>query len=142
MQYFIGIVPPEPYKQRVIEFQQKWKNNRIGDVVEPHITLKAQGGLTSDQQWLPKIEELCHAFKAFTISISQPKLFGEDIVYLSAHSKELYDLHQKLVKSVSPSKALIKQYFEMDDFVPHMTLGKTTYGLTKQELKDMANSAE
>lgn len=30
----------------------------------------------------------------------------------------------------------------MDDFVPHMTLAKTNYGLTAQELKEVAKEAE
>ncbi|MEN2766282.1 hypothetical protein [Ornithinibacillus xuwenensis] len=46
MQYFIGIVPSEEYSMKIIAFRNKWTNNSIHDVVEPHITLKAQGGLT------------------------------------------------------------------------------------------------
>ncbi|MBN8191814.1 hypothetical protein JI667_06580 [Bacillus sp. NTK074B] len=45
MNYFIGINPPEEYKSRISAFRNKWKNNFIDDIVEPHITLKAQGGL-------------------------------------------------------------------------------------------------
>ncbi|MHC8521039.1 hypothetical protein ACPJHQ_06580 [Rossellomorea sp. H39__3] len=39
-EYFIGIVPPEEYLERVQQFQNRWMGN-VG--VEPHITLKAQG---------------------------------------------------------------------------------------------------
>ncbi len=68
--------------------------------------------------------------------------FGEDILYLSASSNNLLELHSKIVNAVAPSQELIESYFELDNFVPHMTLGKTSYGLTKQELKDMAKSVE
>ena len=41
--YFIGIAPPAEYLERVEHFQRKWMNFLF---VEPHVTLKAQGGLT------------------------------------------------------------------------------------------------
>jgi hypothetical protein len=47
VEYFIGIVPPEEYMKRIECFQRRWMNY-LG--VEPHITLKAQGGLTSDKK--------------------------------------------------------------------------------------------
>ncbi|AIF45275.1 hypothetical protein [Virgibacillus sp. SK37] len=39
MQYFIGIVPTEEYKMKLIGFRNKWENNSIGEVVEPHMTI-------------------------------------------------------------------------------------------------------
>jgi hypothetical protein len=32
------------------------------------------------------------------------------------------------VQQISPSEDLIKQFFELDDFVPHLTLGKEQDG--------------
>ncbi len=142
MQYFIGIMPPEEYKTKIVEFQQQWKGLWITDVVEPHITIKAQGGLTPDQEWLSKVQEICTDFQEFTISVGKPMFFGEDILYLSASSKELYQLHHRLVHRISPSDELIKKYFELEDYIPHMTLGKTYFGLSQQRLKDMAKLAE
>ena len=142
MKFFIGIVPTGEFKLKLIDFQHKWKNNRMIDVVEPHITLKAQGGLTSDEKWLSKVTVVCHNFQSFKISLDKPMFFGEDILYLSAQSSELFNLHKSIVGEISPSNELIKRYFELDDFVPHMTLGKTHYGLSKKELIDMGNLAE
>lgn len=142
MQYFIGIVPPEEYKNRIMEFQEKWNNQRVADSVEPHLTLKAQGGLTPDEKWIDKIKSVCKNFSSFNVSISEPKLFGEDILYLSVESTELFNLHTEIVRAVSPSEDLIKKYFELEYYTPHITLGKTFYGLTKQELKEMEESAK
>lgn len=143
MQYFIGIVPSDEYKMKLIDFQHKWKNNRITDVVEPHITLKAQGGLTNDEKWISKVKGVCSNFQFFQITLDKPMFFGEDILYLSAAiSNELYKLHKSIVREISPSNDIIKKYFELDDFVPHMTLGKTNYGLSKKELRDMGKLAE
>jgi hypothetical protein len=73
--------------------------------------------------------------------------FGDSILYLSVNSNNLHTLHQKIVREISPSDDLIKRYFELDDFVPHLTLGKEQYGgnistgISKQELKDMEKLA-
>ncbi|GAA0592904.1 hypothetical protein GCM10009001_06260 [Virgibacillus siamensis] len=141
MQYFIGIVPPDEYMSRIKKFRQKWKNNSIDEVVEPHVTLKAQGGLTADKKWLPVVKNVCRNFKPFQLALGEPKFFDDDILYLGARSEKLFELHCKIVKALSPAQDLIKKYFELDDFVPHLTLGKTNYGLTFQDLKVMAVSA-
>lgn len=142
MQYFIGIVPTDEYKERIIDFQKKWSNNRITEVVEPHITLKSQGGLTPDKEWIRIVESICKNFNSFSVTISKPMFFGDDILYLSALSEALNVLHKNIVQGISPSEDLIKKYFELDDFAPHITLGKTYYGLSNNELKDMAKLAE
>lgn len=142
MEFFIGIVPSEEYKIKILDVQHKWRNNQITNVVEPHITLKAQGGLSKDKKWLSKVIAVCNNFQVFQITLGKPMFFGDEILYLSATSKELVKLHKNIVREISPSKELIKKYFEFDDFVPHMTLGKTSYGLTTKELCDMEKLTE
>lgn len=127
---------------KLIDFQDNWKDNQITDVVEPHITLKAQSGLNPDEKWLSKVKKVCYNFQPFQITLDKPMFFGDEILYLSATSNELYKLHKSIVREISPSNDLIKKYFELDDFVPHMTLGKTNYGLSKKELRDMEKLAE
>lgn len=65
MQYFIGIVPPDEVKSRIIKFQTRWENNSLLQVVEPHITVKAQGGLTSDKNWVSTVEKICKDIPSF-----------------------------------------------------------------------------
>ncbi|WP_052345873.1 2'-5' RNA ligase family protein [Paucisalibacillus sp. EB02] len=143
MQYFIGVVPPEEFKNKIIRFQKQWKNNTIHQVVEPHITLKAQSGLTENLEWIEDIIKVCSNFKAFTIQLKEPKFFGEnDILYLSCDSSDLVEIHNLIVNVVNPSKKQIQQYFEAENFVAHMTLGKVFFGLTHEELLDMANYAQ
>ncbi|WP_019414891.1 2'-5' RNA ligase family protein [Paenisporosarcina sp. TG20] len=142
MHYFIGIVPTDEYKERITNFQKKWANNRITEVVEPHITLKAQGGLTLDKEWIRIVESICKNFNSFSVTVSKPMFFGDDILYLSAFSEDLNMLHKNIVQGIYLSEDLIKKYFELDEFTPHITLGKTVYGLSKNELKDMAKLAE
>jgi 2'-5' RNA ligase len=68
VEYFIGIVPPEEYMKRIEHFQRRWMNY-LG--VEPHITLKAQGGLTPDKKWIDKVKKVCENFKPFQISLGK-----------------------------------------------------------------------
>ena len=145
MEYFIGIVPPEDYLRKIIQFQSKWIS-QLG--VEPHITLKAQGGLIPDKKWLDQVQRVCENFEPFQISLGKPRYFGDNILYLSVDSNKLHQLHQKIVQEISPSEELIQQYFELNAFVPHLTLGKEQYGgnistvLSKNELKEMESLAE
>jgi 2'-5' RNA ligase len=69
MQYFIGIVPPEDYKNKLITFQKQWSNNSLVDVVEPHITLKAQGGLTLDKNWINDVKAVCDRCSSFEVTL-------------------------------------------------------------------------
>lgn len=144
-EYFIGIVPPKEYLEQIEYFQKRWIKH-LG--VEPHITLKAQGGLTPDKKWIDKVQKVCENFRPFKVSLNKTMYFGDNILYLSVNSNELYNLHQKIVEEIAPSVELIKQYFELDNFVPHVTLGKEQYvgsistGLSKQELKEMERIAE
>ncbi|MGA4722163.1 2'-5' RNA ligase family protein [Fictibacillus nanhaiensis] len=135
-EYFIGIVPPKEYLKRIEQFQGKWFD-RLG--VEPHITIKAQGGLTSDKNWIEKVQNVCKDFSSFQLTLSEPQYLGENILYLSVQSDEIHHLHQTLVQSIAPSDDLIKQYFELDDFVPHLTLGHLPSQL---ELKHMETCAK
>ncbi|WP_273851894.1 2'-5' RNA ligase family protein [Guptibacillus spartinae] len=138
-QYFIGITPPLDYVKKVENFQHQWLDSLI---VEPHITLKAQGGLTHDREWVEKVKWVCKSTQPFTISLAKPNYFGDNILYLSVRSNELYPLHEAIVKAISPSEQLINHYFELEDFVAHLTLGKEQHGLTKEELRDMEDAAE
>lgn len=138
-QYFIAITPPTDYLKKVEHFQRKWLDFLLA---EPHVTLKAQGGLTSDKEWIKKVENVCKEIQPFELSLAQPNYFGDNILYLSVVSEQLYPLHEAIVHAISPSNDLIKQYFELDDFVAHLTLGKEQSGLSKQELTHMALSAE
>lgn len=141
MQYFIGIVPPEKELSKLKEFRNQWAANRIDDMVEPHITLKAQGGLTEDESWLEAVKQAAAEFPAFQIQLGEPRFFGEDILYLSMDSPELEQLHRVLVEAVGITPEHIEQYFEMDQFLPHMTLAKTAYGMSRDELGEMAEAA-
>ena len=142
MQYFIGIVPPDEYKKKIIKVQQRWDNNLLIDVVEPHITVKAQGGLTADLEWIEKLKKVCASFSVFNISLNQPKFFGENLLKQSTTPETIFKKKKKIVNAISPDNELIKKYMELDNYVPHLTMGQTHWGLSSKELKNMAKITE
>ena len=87
MQYFIGIVPPNDFKERIVEFQKRWQSNHTWEVAEPHITVKAQSGLGSNLRWLESIKRICASYPRFTVSIGYPETFGDAVAYLRGCSK-------------------------------------------------------
>ena len=143
VEYFIGITPPKEYAEKIELFQSKWMKLLT---VEPHITLKAQGGLTPDKSWLENVQKVCNSFEPFIIVLEKPAFLGETILYLSVNSNQLYKLHQEIVQEISPSEDQIKKYFELELFVPHLTLGKEYSGdistqLSKNDLIVMEKMA-
>ncbi|MDQ0898912.1 2'-5' RNA ligase family protein [Paenibacillus sp. V4I7] len=141
MQYFIGIVPPDEYLERVVAFQKRWLSNGLPNVVEPHVTVKAQSGLTLDMAWLEKVKVVCSSFSKFQLALSEPALFGNQVIFLSVQSNELLELHKKLVNVVTPSKELMQRYAELDLFTPHLTLGQTYWGMKESEILEMKSEA-
>jgi len=111
VQFFIGIVPPDDYKEQIAAFRNQWTSNRLKDVVEPHITVKAQSGLTEDMNWLESVRETCRSYQSFKLTLSEPATFGTAVTFLSVESKEIYDLHKCLMDVVSPPPELINSTF-------------------------------
>ncbi|MCP1422918.1 2'-5' RNA ligase [Paenibacillus xylanexedens] len=125
MKYFIGITSPDDYKEKIVAFRDRWSSNRLNDVVEPHITVKAQGGLTVDLHWLESVRQTCSLMPSFQLSLSEPESFGSAVTFLSVETSNIIELHRNLVKAISPSQELLDRYFEMDKYHPHLTLGQT-----------------
>lgn len=141
MEYFIGIVPPDVYLQRVSDFQRRWSTNRLPHFVEPHVTIKAQAGLADDLGWLDRVKAVCKETTPFELALGTPGWFGEQVLFLSVQSEAFFPLHQALVERVNPSEELRKRYFEGDAFHAHMTLGTAGYGVTVAELQEMERLA-
>ncbi|MDQ0205368.1 2'-5' RNA ligase family protein [Alkalicoccobacillus murimartini] len=137
MSYFIGIVPPDHILKTIISLQTKWKENQIIHVAEPHITVKAQSGLTNDKGWIGKINDIGTNFKPFLINLGKPDFFGESVLYLTVESNDINELHQTIIKTLSPNPDDLVKYLEGELYIPHLTLGQTQFGMSYEELKKM-----
>lgn len=140
MPYFIGVVPPVEDQRRIQHFRERWRAARHG-TTEPHVTVKAQGGLTEDLRWLVAVREVCSTTDPIPVETQGPAVFGASVVYLRVSSVGLRNFHHRLVEAVSPSFETLQQYFEGDLYVPHLTLGQSAWGLTDTELREMYENA-
>ncbi|KUP06894.1 hypothetical protein Q75_06675 [Bacillus coahuilensis p1.1.43] len=142
MKYFIAIVPPAKLMNQIIQFQRKWENNRIQHVAEPHITVKAQSGLTEDLNWLESIRNVLVDVEGFDLTLKEPRFFSNAVLYIHSDSEELDYLHRRLMNAVSPATEERLMYMEDDRFIQHLTIGQTRWGLTEKELREMREQIE
>jgi 2'-5' RNA ligase len=141
VQYAIVATPPEAYQRRIVAWRSRWLGDGERRAVEPHVTVKAQGGLTDDLAWLDRVRAVCATFSAFVVALTGPAMFGDHVVYLGVESPGIVSLHRRLVEAVAPPPALIEQYFELDQYTPHLTLGQSEWGLAAKVLAEMRAEA-
>jgi 2'-5' RNA ligase len=104
-------------------------------MVEPHITVKAQGGLSEDKGWISSVKKAVQGYPNFHISMVDVGNFGENVVFLTpSPTRELSDLHKILMNTIKPGDELTKKYFEGANYHFHLTLAGTSWGMTSQEL--------
>lgn len=139
IEFFIGIVPPEEISVKIIEFQ---KDFFYKEVVEPHITIKTQSGLTEDESWLEKVQDYLKKQKVFTVKLGATQWFRDKVLFLSVHAENIHKIHYDLIETVNPSLELRKKYFEDQKYTPHLTLGEIRYGLSNNELISMELKAK
>lgn len=143
MQFFIGITLPEAMREKIISLQRSFAGNGVPDGVEPHVTVKSQGGLTEDKVWLSKIESAMKNCSSFQISFEGVGNFAENVIFLKpAFSEDLVNLHKTLFDAVGSYEDPTNRYFENDRYHPHLTLGGMNWGLTKEEAIEMKRKAQ
>jgi 2'-5' RNA ligase len=91
---------------------------------EPHVTVKAQGGLGSDVEWVDRMRAAVARFGEVEVELGDPQTFGDGVVSLAAHGERLAPLHRLLVGVARPTRPEVARYFELDAFTPHLTLAQ------------------
>lgn len=137
-EYFIGIVPPKEIYNQILGIQQQYGNNKA----EPHITIKAQGGLTQDRGWIGEVSKVAKAFSPFPVKLTQTGTFGSDVLFFAVESPLLVKLHHQLIQRLRTPQALLTQYFEKESYTPHLTLGQASHGYSKDDLATMRKLAD
>lgn len=139
IEFFIGIVPPEEISKKITEFQKKFFYK---EVVEPHVTIKTQSGLTEDKGWVDKVQDYLKKQKVFTVKLGDTQWFRDEVLFLSVQAEDVHKIHYDLIEVINPSLELRKKYFEDQKYTPHLTLGEIRYGLSKDELISMEIKAK
>jgi 2'-5' RNA ligase len=130
--YFIAVIPPAAYSSRIVAFQKTHPENWLVGEVEPHITVKAPNGLSDDLEWLKPVKRVCGSFYPFTVKISEPESFGKSVLFLKISSPGILELHRKLAGLFDPSPAEILENFELDYYIPHISLAIVANGLSEE----------
>lgn len=139
MKYFIGISLPAHLSDKILSFQKSFTNNKLPEILEPHITVKTKNGLTEDCDWLNKVKMIIESHPEFEIDFEGIDTFGDDAVILKlSFSKELMRLHKALYYAIKPDENdTTKKYFEDDKYEAHLTLGMNLWGMTIEDLIKM-----
>jgi len=142
MKYFLAIIPPNQINRKIIKFQKGFSFEERAFLVEPHITVKSPNGLPEHKRWLYNTEKIIRSFPPFDIQLKEIGYFNDSIVFIKpCDSKVLENLHRSLVETIDPSPKSIKEFFEYEDFVPHLTLGRTSWGISEGQLDVLKNMA-
>jgi 2'-5' RNA ligase len=137
MKYYIAVELPENLEKDIIVFQSQWANNALPAKISPHITVKAPIGLTSDEKWIPALESVCRKTKAFPILLKSPGFFGEDVLFLEVESAPVHKLHCEIAANFVYSDRDASKFFEKEKYHPHISLGMTWEGMSKDDIKAM-----
>jgi 2'-5' RNA ligase len=134
MWYFIGVTPPEDIKKRIVHFQNEFSYKWV---VEPHITIKTQSGLTADRAWLQPVERYLRQQHPFQVEVTGLRWFADEVLFLGVQSPGIHIVRDDLLRVVNPSEKLRRKYFEDLPYVPHLTLADVRYGIAKDVLRSM-----
>ncbi|WP_157580839.1 2'-5' RNA ligase family protein [Segetibacter koreensis] len=138
MKYFIGIVPPEDIYTTVVSIQKKFGDNRL----EPHITLRAPVTVIEETKWIEAIEHICANFSPFEIKLPTTGNFGKRVLFIDVSSNGLKELYNALMPAIELFEQPEINKKENTNYHPHLTLGRSWCGFSKQDfiqMKELAN---
>jgi 2'-5' RNA ligase len=133
MKFFIGIVPPEDIYNTIVTIQKRFGDNRL----EPHITLRPPVAVEDETNWTKVIEQVCSGFAPFLIDLSSTGHFGQRVLFIDVSSDALHQLHHSLIKAIKPYEQPEIKKQEAQIFNPHLTLGRSWCGFTRQDFAEM-----
>ncbi|MEJ7677482.1 MAG: 2'-5' RNA ligase family protein [Segetibacter sp.] len=138
MKYLIGVVPETDLYNTVLNIQKKFGDNRL----EPHITIRPPVTVADETQWINAIEMACTDFSPIQIQLPATGNFGKRVLFIDVFSKELSDLHYKLLKAVKPFEQPEVNEKDNQSYHPHLTLGRSWCGFTKEDFAQMKTLAD
>lgn len=133
MKYFIGVVPDDEIYNTVFDIQKKFGDNRL----EPHITIRPPVTVADQTQWTEAIERVCANFSPFQIQLPATGNFGKRVLFIDVLSQELSELHNQLLKVIKPFEQPDLNEEENQSYHPHLTLGRSWCGFTKEDFAQM-----
>ena len=137
MKLFIGIVPPEDIYNAVADIQKRFGDNRL----EPHITLRPPATIKEEANWVKAVKDICSTFPPFPIQLPATGHFGKRVLFIDVSSDLLTKLHYSLLDAIKPfEQSELKK--QENDYNPHLTLGRSWCGFTKEDFVSMKYLAD
>lgn len=142
VKYFIAIPILDEPSEKIKNFQRAFSAKSI-IMAEPHVTVKAQGGLSGDEKWVSKIKEVIEKTNCFELTLSSVETFGNKVILLKAEPFEkLFQIHKICVDEINPTEADIKKYHELGSYIPHSTLFEVDVKEDHSRFLEIFNSAK
>ena len=138
MDHGIAILPPAELSRKIRLLQCQFGDNGI----EPHITVKAQGGLGDNLKWFELAKEIARKTPPIHVTLGDIKKFGNEVLYISVDSPGIITLHNEILDKLDLHDEIIERFFERDLFTPHLTLGRTQTGYKHEDFPKMKELAE
>jgi 2'-5' RNA ligase len=140
--YFIGLTLPELLSSEISKIQYSVYDSKIMlHPLVPHITLLPPEALLTlhPMHFVPLVKQASGSSLPLAISLEEPAMFDERVLYASVESPELVHLQAELIDLV-PNK--VKASFTVGrEFTPHLTLAQAKPGqVLPQELIDSLTS--
>jgi 2'-5' RNA ligase len=137
MKYFIGIVPPDPIYNTLLQIQEAHGNNRL----EPHITLRPPVSPVNADRWLKAISDIAATIKPFQVILPGTGNFGKRVLFVSVNSDALSSLYDLLIPALKPFEPEDAQE-RHDGYHAHLTLARSWCGFTVEDFRKMRELAE
>ena len=113
MKYFIGAPIPDTYKNKIEMLRAEFKFL----TTEPHITIVPPPALPDDDSFIADLVGVCKNTEPFNIKLNKLGQFGNRVLYLSVHSRELIALYENIFEKLKLTK-------ESRGYTPHLTIVK------------------
>lgn len=112
--YYLAFELPARERGRLSELMR-----RLGDTSPlPHITLIAPPLLSEDLKWLAAVRNVARHSEPVTVTIGEPRTFGERVLYLAVASESIGALRDRLLQALGRTSAEDLA----DVYVAHLTL--------------------
>jgi 2'-5' RNA ligase len=101
---------------------------RLGDPSPlPHITVIEPPLLSDDHSWQSATRDVVAQSEPITISVGEPRTFGDRVLYLAVDAPELHKLRRHLLDAIAPAGDG-SRVGETHPYVPHLTLALAHHG--------------
>ena len=135
MKYFIGILVPEEIQKLILELATSLPKDFTKSRMNAHITIRAPQ-FVADMVLIESIvKSVANTFCPIDIGLGKVKNFDNNYLVVSAQSKLLYELNEKLARSLQKFNDENINYYDFEKYRPHVKIAEIPGKLTIECVK-------